>query len=95
MIMGLSADVPFRNAFKDPNVKLRLAEGVLACDVWLIECMACGNYSYYNQGSHFNCSVDKCGWSCEGDGLDRVIADGHVTTLDDYLESLVCPDTES
>ena len=79
--MGISSDVRFRNAWDDPLVGQRLREGQQPTEIWLILCPACGNYSYYNLGSHFSCSVEGCGHAIAGDELDVLIDNGDATTL--------------
>ena len=78
----------YRNAWEDPNVKAALKQRG-SSHVALIQCFRCGNYSYYNEGSHFSCSVDGCDWSTSGDELDRIIDNGEVITLDDYTDMQV------
>ena len=75
-----------RSPWNDPNVKAALKQGRPASDISLICCPECGTYGYYNDGSHFSCSGDMCGYSCRGDRLDALIDNGEVITLDDYAE---------
>jgi hypothetical protein len=77
--------IGYRNAWDDPNVKAAMKQRPLE-QVCLICCERCGNYGYYNEGSHFSCSVDGCDWSVSGGDLDRLINAGDVITLADYTE---------
>ena len=43
----------------DPNVARELKDGRLASDIMLIGCPYCGDFTYYNQGTHASCSY--CG----------------------------------
>jgi hypothetical protein len=85
--MGISSDVRFRNAWDDPLVATRLREGEQPTEIWLILCPACGNFSYYNLGSHFSCSVDGCGHAIDGNELDVLIDNGAATTLADAMDA--------
>jgi len=76
-------EVAFRSAWDDPNVKAALKSKRPPSDIALICCSMCGNYGYYNQGSHFSCSCEGCDWSISGDEIDAWIDNGEVTTLDD------------
>lgn len=78
----------YRNAWDDPNVKAALKQRG-SSHVCLICCEQCGNYGYYNEGSHFSCSVDGCEWSVSGEDLDMLIDNGEVITLDDYVDMQV------
>jgi len=80
--------VGYRSAWDDPNVTAALKQRD-AGHICLICCYRCGNYGYYNEGSHFTCSVEGCGWSCSGDELDGIIDAGDVITLDDYTDAQV------
>lgn len=72
----------YRNPWDDPNVKDALKQRG-SSHVYLIQCYDCGNYSYYNEGSHFSCGV--CPWSVSGDDLDALLDNGEAITLDDYM----------
>lgn len=78
----------YRNAWDDPNVKAALKQRP-SSHVCLICCEWCHNYGYYNEGSHFACSVDGCDWCVGGEGLDAIIDAGDVITLDDYVNMQV------
>jgi hypothetical protein len=75
----------FRSAWNDPNVKAALKQR-RPTDIALIECCACGNYGYFNEGSHFSCSVEGCEFSISGEEIDRLIENGEVVTLDEYSD---------
>lgn len=74
------------NAWDDPNVKSALKQRG-ADHVYLICCFECGNYGYYNEGSHVSCQW--CEWSVSGDELDSIIDNGEVITLSDYTDMQV------
>jgi hypothetical protein len=78
--------IGFRDAWSDPNVKAALKTR-RAADIYLMCCSQCGNYSYYNEGSHFTCSW--CEHYVRGEELDRLIDNGEAITLDDYTEMQV------
>jgi hypothetical protein len=82
-------ELPFRSAWEDPNVKMALRSGRPATDIHVICCQNCGNYGYYNDGSHFSCSVEGCEWSVRGRRLDSLIDQGEVISLDDYMDMMV------
>lgn len=75
--------LPYRSVWNDPNVKAALKERD-AGHIALICCFQCGNYGYYNEGSHFSCSVEGCDWSASGEELDQLVENGEVVSLDDY-----------
>lgn len=78
----------YRDAWDDPNVReaIRTRSPHL---IMLICCERCGNYGYYNEGSHFSCSVPACEWSVSGKELDDLIESGDVISLDDYTDVAV------
>lgn len=71
----------YRNPWLDPNVREALDEGRSASDISLICCGRCGNYGYYNDGSHFTCGV--CDWTAAGERLDAIFDEGGIITLDE------------
>ncbi len=76
---------PYRNAWEDQNVKAALKQRP-ASQVMLICCPLCHNYGYYNEGSHWSCSVGDCGGFLGSGELDAAIDAGEVITLDDYTD---------
>jgi hypothetical protein len=74
----------FRSPFDDPNVKSALRCRRPAADIHLIQCPGCGNLVYYNDGSHFTCSVEGCNGSYDSEGIDRLLEAGEVISLDDW-----------
>jgi hypothetical protein len=46
-------------ADEDPPVMEAFAEGRKADDIWVLDCPACGWWSYWNEGSHADCR--NCG----------------------------------
>lgn len=81
----------YRNAWEDNNVKAALKQRP-AHLVMLICCPVCHNYGYYNEGSHWFCSVDECQGSFDSEEIDWLIDNGEVITLDDYTEMMVNAD---
>lgn len=75
----------FRSVMEDPSVQAALKEKRPAKDIALLPCRECGQMSYYNEGSHFSCSVAGCGWSCAGRELDLLIEEEGVTSLFDFV----------
>jgi hypothetical protein len=82
----MSKSVRYRAPTDDAMVVEALKER-RASDIALLECPRCGNLSYYNEGSHFSCSVEGCGWSCSGRSLDKLLADMPPITLQDWCEN--------
>lgn len=70
----------------DPNVRRALKDGLQPSDISLICCPRCGVYGYYNDGSHFTCRDDQCGYSAGDQELDALIDMGEVTDLDEYSD---------
>jgi hypothetical protein len=72
-----------RSPWGDPNVEIAL-QSRHPTDIALIRCPRCGNWGYYNEGSHFSCSVPDCEYSCGGAELDGLIDAGEVMYLADF-----------
>jgi hypothetical protein len=81
---GEKVSDPKQTPFDDPNVKEALRDGRDSSDIHLIGCYVCGEYSYYNDGSHFTCRF--CDWTLRGRKLDAVIEDGGAISLDGWSE---------
>ncbi len=79
--------MPYRNAWDDPNVKAALKQRPARL-VMLCCCPDCHNYGYYNEGSHWSCSVKGCEGSFGSEGMDGLIDAGEVITLDDYTDMM-------
>ena len=45
----------------DPTVMDAFGEGRTADDIWVVYCMDCKAWSYWNQGSHCNCRFCQTG----------------------------------
>ena len=73
----------------DPNVKAALKERSPS-DVMLLCCPACGDYSYYNEGSHFTCYFCGAGYYVatedEGGFPGPFVAVEDAITVEDALE---------
>jgi hypothetical protein len=69
--------------YNDSNVQEAL-KGRSSEEVSLACCRECGQYSYYNDGSHFTCHW--CDWSASGGILDDMIEAGKVISLADYAD---------
>lgn len=78
-----------RSPWDDPNVKAALADGRGAGDIALLWCPHCGQAGYWNQGSHFTCSVEDCHFSASGFQLDRIIHDDGTIRLDEWYDAAV------
>ena len=75
--------------WKDPAVKNALKEGRSPDDIAVLECPKCGQWRYYNQGTHFYCHKCKKAWYCCGedepapeDGRPWLRLDGFTTLAD-------------
>lgn len=75
----------YRNAWDDPNCKAALRQRP-ASQVYVICCPLCRNYGYYNEGSHWSCSVEDCNGCYDGDDLDDILDNGEAITLEDYTD---------
>lgn len=53
--------------WKDPNVVQAFKDGREAHDICVLSCPACGELSYYNQGSTFTCRACERGWHILGE----------------------------
>jgi len=56
--------------YKDPMVKEALKDGRPPTDIAVLMCPKCGEYGYYNQGSHFSCRLCDGTWYCCAEGED-------------------------
>lgn len=83
-----------RSPWEDPNVQAALNSGRPSCGIYLICCGRCGTWGYYNEGSHFSCSVEGCGWSVRGLYLDAILEAGEVISLDDWTDMMVREEEE-
>ena len=79
----------YRKSWNDPNVKAALKDGRSPSDIMLIECPNCGYYGYYNQGSHWSCSIEGCKGYLEDEDLDDYSDAGEIITLEDYTNMMV------
>lgn len=86
---------PRLSPYEDPMVKAAIKDGRDPSDIWLINCPACGQPSYYNQGSHFTCRLCQKGWVCiteeeeePADGSYISLGHGDEYTLDDHESAL-------
>jgi hypothetical protein len=80
------------NPYDDPNVRQAIADGRQPSEISLIACPRCGVYGYYNDGSHWTCRDEKCGYRASGRKMDMLIDNGEVTTLDDWSAMQVMED---
>jgi hypothetical protein len=71
----------------DPMVKAALKDGRQPNDIFIICCPDCNRYTYYNQGSYFDCRF--CDYSARGESLDLLLDADEAITLDDYTDSLI------
>lgn len=79
-------DIGFHDAWDDPSVQRALNQRSPA-RIALLCCQSCGNHSYYNEGSHFECSW--CNWSIAGEELDELLEAGECISLDDYTDMMI------
>ena len=49
--------------WKDPQVQEALKEGRPSDNIMALPCRQCGEWGYYNQGSHFSCRLCDKTWS--------------------------------
>lgn len=73
------SDVP--SIWKDPNVIAAFGEGRASNDICVLNCPACGELSYYNQGSSFTCRVCERGFWILGENEE--VPDGSLAS--DYF----------
>jgi hypothetical protein len=77
-----------RDIWKDPAVQAALKEGRSADDIAVLPCPNCGEYGYYNEGSHFYCRFCNKGFSCltedeePPEGVPYLYLEGHTTLAD-------------
>ena len=89
--MSTKSDLP-HDIWKDPNVKAALKQGRLADDIAVLACPRCGEYGYYNEGSHFSCRFCNMTWYCCSEGEDPpddrlyIFLDGTITLADTVTE---------
>ncbi len=50
--------------WKDPSVQAALKAGRDVEDIAVLACPNCGQWGYYNEGSHFYCRHCNRGWAC-------------------------------
>ena len=68
--------------WKDPQVKEALKSGRSADDIAVLSCPQCGEWGYYNEGSHFSCRFCDRNWYCLSEGEEPRPGVPHI-----YLES--------
>ena len=77
------------SVWKDPNVVDAFKSGRSADDICVLPCPTCGQFSYYNQGSHFTCRhCDVCFYAAHPDEVEYLVDDTYVLldivyTMDD------------
>ena len=79
------------DVFNNPGVKAALRSGRDSSDIAILNCPACGELGYYNQGSWFNCdSCKRCFRVVTQDeaddddyGADGTLVIDECMTLDD------------
>jgi len=85
--------------YKDPMVIEALKSGRHSADIAVLMCPRCGEYSYYNQGSHFSCHLCFGSWYCCSEdenpppGIPHLCLDEVLTVADvaNYDPDTDCP----
>src|ERR1017187_7390401 len=54
-VRALDGVMRMKDIWKDPSVKGALKQGRSPDDIMVMACPQCGEWGYYNQGSHFYC----------------------------------------
>lgn len=74
--------------WKDPMVQEALKDGRSADDIQVIACPKCGEWSYWNEGSHFSCRFCNQTWYVYGPDNDHFenvsLSDTVTVTTDGY-----------
>jgi len=80
-----------KDIWKDPSVKAALKEGRPADDIMVLACRKCGQWGYYNQGSHFYCRHCKIGYAVLSEGeepgdTEPIVYASEAITLADTVQ---------
>jgi hypothetical protein len=68
--------------WKDPQVTSALKEGRPADDIMVLPCPLCGEWGYYNQGSHFSCRLCDKTWSVLSEDEEPTGGVPHIYAID-------------